>query len=161
MKKLLFLVIFICISIFSFSDDEIERSVQMPVFGEIMDSLTIRSNGDLDFGNVLPGIPVNDLKSSFSIKGERWARVIIKGNGEYKAGSDNYRFNLVNEYGDTMPFIYYYSVYRMINPSEKNIPVILGSNGMLRVGITAGIRPISNQKKGVYRGKLVLSVRYD
>lgn len=158
MKKLLFGLVFLNLFITNFASDKGEVAV-MQVSGEILEPLTIRSNGDLDFGNILPGIPILDLKSSFSIKGEKNAKIIIKGSGKY--GSDSYRLDLTNERGSKMPFLYYYSINGVINPSEKGIPINLGNNGDLNVGITAGVRPDKNQDRGVYRGVLTLSARYD
>ncbi len=159
MKKIMYgLMLILTTTIFANGQKE---SVYMGIDAELMEPLTIRSNGDLDFGNLLPGIPFDDLRSSFTITGEPNVLIHLESSGEKYPGGKV--FNLVNEKGDTMPFLYYYIPEgqgvspRNYSPSYAWIP----RNGVLDIEIVAGVRPGKKQSSGVYRGTLVMSVRYD
>lgn len=162
MKKILmfsFLLATSTISYSSLQNSTVEGT--MNITATIITPLTIQADKDLDFGNILPSA-VNHAFSSFTIKGEKNARVKISFNDLASNGA-SFIVPIHNNKGD------YFDITFNCTPSNNpgdllnhaNNLVTLTDNGELILNIAATAQPRKDQTSGKYKGQITLRATYE
>ncbi|WP_297596064.1 DUF4402 domain-containing protein [uncultured Cetobacterium sp.] len=161
MKNKAFLL-FIIFSTIAFSNENTTDNSKsiMNISATVIKPLTVSSNGDLNFGTLLPGASVPGF-SSFSIEGEPNSRVDISFSGVDRVGNYSYYSDLKSlTTEDTLLLSFNCSPvgegYLSTNPS-----ITLDSTGKYILNVSANIQSLATQTPAKYSGQIKIRAIYE
>lgn len=159
-KNILFLFTVFAMTIFANESSSGNSEANMNVTATIIQPLTVISNGDLDFGKMLPGT-TNSAFSSFSIEGHLDSNVKISFSGIDRIGNYSYYSDLKSTTtDDTLVLAFNCSPtgggYLPTNPS-----ITLDSNGKYILNVSANVQSRPNQTPAKYTGAIKLRATYE
>ena len=133
----------------------------MNITATITKPLTVKSNGSLEFGTLLPGV-LGAARSSFAIDGEENARVKITFDG-LEADGDNFGVPITLDGSSNDSFMVYFNCStdsgEKINQGNKFIN--LTPMGKSTVHVAASTTPDNRQTPGRYTGQITMRATYE
>ncbi|MBC2851840.1 DUF4402 domain-containing protein [Cetobacterium sp. 8H] len=160
-KNILFLFTLFAMTTFANEISSGNSEANMNVTATVIQPLTVISNGDLNFGKVLPGAPSAGAFSSFSIEGHPDSNVKISFSGINRAGNYSYYSDLKStSTDDTLLLAFNCSPtgggYLPTNPS-----ITLDSSGKYTLNVSANVQSRPDQTPAKYTGTIKLRAIYE
>lgn len=155
-----FLLVTSAVSYSSLKNSAIEST--MLITATIIKPLTVRSNGDLDFGNILPTVS-NHAYSGFTVKGEENTAVKISFGNLISDGASFvvplYNNNNEDFFDITFNCTTSNSPGKFLNHADN--VVALNNSGDIALNIAATAHPKKNQIPGQYKGQITMRATYE
>lgn len=139
-----------------------EKKATMDVKAEVIKPLTVKSNGDINFGgNIIKGTYVVG-NSSFAIEGEKSSQILISFDGAELGENGNYKVKLNSEETPDVLLSYFNATANTDSANnqyiDRNPIVTLGNDGKANINIAASM--IANGAPGNYIGTFKLKALY-
>lgn len=139
-----------------------EKQASMSVTAEVIKPLTVKSNGDINFGgNIIKGTYVIG-NSSFAIEGEKNSQILISFDGAELGQNGNYEVRLDSKETSDVLLTYFNATANTDSSNnqyiDRNPIVTLGNDGKANINIAASMT--ANGAPGNYIGTFKLKALY-